>query len=111
MQFVAQPPVFAHLTFGQLRFGVLDGLGLGEDALPLVALPRPAPPHDDRRQPAQLRCSAGERRVAGGQELEVTQVDAVRAVWASVLHHENCTGTELASTLGTRPRLDRGEHY
>jgi len=58
MQFVAQPPVFAHLTFGQLRFGVLDGLGLGEDALPLVALPRPAPPHDDR--------TAGSASLLGG---------------------------------------------
>jgi len=50
MQFAAQPRAFAHLTFCQtLRLGLLDGLGLGEDALPLVALPRPAPPHNDRR--------------------------------------------------------------
>ena len=76
-----------------------------------LALPRPAPPHDDRRQPAQLRCSAGERGVAGRQILEVTEVGAAHAVRPSVLHHENRTGTELASARGACPWLDRGDHH
>jgi hypothetical protein len=68
-----------HLGVGQaLDFGTLDRLGLGQDALALIALARLAPAHNHGSEPAGLLRAPGQRPITRTQEDEMPEVGAVQ---------------------------------
>jgi hypothetical protein len=94
--FVALAASFPHIAVGQaLLLGRGDGVGFSEDSLPLVPLARPAPLHDDGGQPAGPPCATRERGVAARQELQMTEIRAVHAQRAGVIHRQELTTEEL----------------
>ncbi|CKS94957.1 Uncharacterised protein [Mycobacterium tuberculosis] len=89
---VALPAAGAHLRIGEaLVFGALQRLRLDQDALTLVSLTRPAPPHHHRRKPARPLGPAGKRGVPGRQEDQMAKVRAVQAQRPRVLKEHQVT--------------------
>ena len=98
------PAAGAQLGIGKaFLFGKLDGFGLRQDALALVAFARSAPPHYYRRKAAGRLRPPRHRGVAGRQEFEMSEVGAVQAQRSWVLHEEKASGT---TAQRARPVLD-----
>ena len=89
-----------------LLLGLLQCCFLGEDALPLVAFPGPAPAHDDSRQAARLPGAAGQRGVTCRDEDQMVHVGAGQAERARVVHDEEIAGAAAASAGPVPDRQD-----
>jgi hypothetical protein len=101
----AQPGV---LVGEALLLGLAQRWLLGEDALPFVAPPVPAPADDHGRQAARLAGAAGQRGVTRRDENQVVKVGAGQAQRTRLVHDEEVPG---AVALGARPVLDRRDGH
>jgi hypothetical protein len=89
-----------------LLLRLLQRLLLDQQALPLVPLAGPAPPHHHRRQPAGLLRPAGQRGIPGRQEHQVVHVGAGQAQRAGAVHDQQVTGALALRALPVPHRLD-----
>ncbi|HUY51133.1 MAG TPA: hypothetical protein VMV92_36425 [Streptosporangiaceae bacterium] len=71
---------------------------LGEDALPLIAFPGPAPAHHHSRQAARLPGAAGQCGVTCRDEDQVIHVGAGQAERTRLVHAEEIAAAAAAST-------------
>ena len=97
----AQPSV----CVGQaLLLGLVERRLFHEEALPLVALAGPTPPHDDGGEPAGLFRPPGQCGVAGRQEDQVVHVRAAHAQRTRIVHGEQVA--RAVATVGAGEVLD-----
>jgi hypothetical protein len=108
---VALAAPLPHFTVDQaFLLGLRDRRGLGENALPFVALACATPLNDNRGEPTCASSPSSQGGIATRDELQMAEVSAVQAHRAAIVHGEEITPLEFPGARRTSPRLARRDY-